>query len=69
MALDLIPGELKNFSLDLHKMHLFFKSFCPQIIYQVLVYLKPPNKTYKDISITKGFSSDHMFRFTIEGEN
>ena len=54
--------------------HVYFIPVCPHIIYQAFAYLKPHNKSYKYISITKGLSSEGMFRFSyinieIQGEN
>ena len=35
-----------------------------QVIYQALAYLKSHNKFYKDISVTKGLSSEYIIRFS-----
>ena len=51
----------------------YFKPDCPHI-YQMLAHFKHHNKLYENISITKGLSSEEMFRFPnnnadIQGEN
>ena len=43
---------------------MYFEPAGPHIIYQALTYLKLLNKFYKDISITKGLSSEDMFKFS-----
>ena len=43
--------------------HVYFEPVPPRIIYQALTYLKSHNAFHKRIFITKGFSSENMFRF------
>ena len=56
-----------------YMVHVYFEPVRPQIIYLALAYQKSLNKSYKDISITKGFSSGATLKFSdivgIQGEN
>ena len=45
--------------------HVYFTPVYPHIIYQAFAYLKSHNKLYKDVSITKGLSSEDMLRFSV----
>ena len=56
--------KLKRYLKDRGNVHVYFKPVHPKIIYQALAYLKSHNKLYKDIPITKGPSSEDMFRFS-----
>ena len=49
--------------------HVYFEPVFPHIICQVLAYLKPHNKFYEDISVTKGLSDEDMFNFSDINEN
>ena len=56
-----------------YRIHIYFEPVCSHILYQALAYLKSHNNVYTDISITKGHSSEELFRFSdiveIEGEH
>ena len=47
-----------------YRGHVYFELVRPHIIYQALTYLKLHNKFCKDISVTKGLSSEDMFKFS-----
>ena len=46
-----------------YRSHVYFESVLPHIVYQALTYLKPYNKFFEDISITKGLSSEDIINF------
>ena len=67
----LIVFELKR---DLkYRSHVYFELVCPLITHQVHAYLKSRIKFYEDISVVKGLSREHIFRFSeiveIQGQN
>ena len=47
-----------------YRGNVYFEPVRSHVIYQALIYLKPHNKFYEDISIAKGFSSEDMFKFS-----
>ena len=54
-----IPIEAVNICNILPRLAVYI-----QVINQALAYLKSQNKFYKDISITKGLSSEAIIRFS-----
>ena len=47
-----------------YRGHKSFEPLRPHIIYEALAHMKSHNKSQKDISIAKGLSSEHIFKFS-----